>query len=467
MPPIAPLSPALARRLQEIVGPDNLIENGDSLVSLSRDFYWYSPVLRRQLDEKVAAAAVRVSTLEELQRTVAACWREKVPIVARGSGTGNYGQAVPLCGGVVIDMSRFDRILSLSSDGVVRAQPGARMGTIEAEARKAGWEFRCLPSTWVKSTVGGFICGGFGGIGSITWGPIAASGNVKSVTVLSCEENPRLLRFEEGDCRPALHAYGTTGILVEIEMRLAPRSDYAQLAFSSPRWDALLDWTDDTARNPAWHKRLVSQFEWPVPRFFKPLSRFFREDAHVTFVLVEEASADAVIASAVEAGIEEVFRSGLADPAKAPLLTDYTWNHTTLWAMKADPAYTYLQCGYGPDFRGQIESLRRRFPREILINLDWIAHQVKPGSEASGRIVGDPIRVGGLPLVPFISEPRLVEIMDYAASIGIRVGNPHVFTLEGGGDPDLPAKSRLKADLDPTGLLNPGKMATHPVNPFR
>ena len=27
-----------------------------------------------------------------------------------------------------------------------------------------------------------------------------------------------------------------------------------------------------------------------------------------------------------------------------PLLSDYTWNHTTLWAMNTDPAYTYLQC---------------------------------------------------------------------------------------------------------------------------
>ena len=45
-----------------------------------------------------------------------------------------------------------------------------------------------------------------------------------------------------------------------------------------------------------------------------------------------------------------------------PLLSDYTWNHTTLWAMKADAAYTYLQCGFSPtECREQFRKLRERY----------------------------------------------------------------------------------------------------------
>ncbi len=57
--------------------------------------------------------------------------------------------------------------------------------------------------------------------------------------------------------------------------------------------------------------------------------------------------------SAAAAGIDCVYRRPLADPPKPPFLTDYTWNHTTLWAIKADPTITYLQSGFGPNFREQ------------------------------------------------------------------------------------------------------------------
>lgn len=461
------LSDTLIQSLRAIAGPANVIEGGEGLASLSKDFYWYSPVLKRQLDDKVAALAVKVSTLDELRQVLAACWRENVPVVTRGGGTGNYGQAVPLYGGVVIDVTRFDKILEITPEGVLRAEPGVRLGTIESEARKLGWELRCLPSTWVKSSLGGFFCGGSGGIGSITWGGIAAPGNVKSVTIMSCEESPRLLKLEEADCSRALHTYGTTGVMVEIEMRLAPKVDYEQLAVSSPSWEKLVDWTDSVARNPAWHKRLVTGFEWPIPSYFKPLAKYFRDGEHVTFLLVDRASAEAVVAGAAEAGLSTVFRAALPDQPKPPFLTDYTWNHTTLWAMKSDPVFTYIQSGFGTNFREQFKALHQRFPGEILFHIEWVSNQVSPTLGPGGTHVGETVVLGGIPLVKFVSEERLNEIIAYCAEIGVGIANPHTYTLEGGGHhPDILEKSRLKADFDPVGLLNPGKMSTHPVNPF-
>ena len=145
----------LKSELRTRVGAENLIDVGETLETLSKDFYWYSPVLRRQLDDKRADLAVRPGSREELRDVVAACWRARVPVVARGAGTGNYGQCVPLYGGAVIDFTRLDKILSLEG-GVARVEAGARLGTIEAEVRKTGWELRCMPSTWVKCTMAGF-----------------------------------------------------------------------------------------------------------------------------------------------------------------------------------------------------------------------------------------------------------------------------------------------------------------------
>ncbi|RYF38721.1 MAG: FAD-binding oxidoreductase [Comamonadaceae bacterium] len=81
------------------------------IARLSQDFNWYSPVLKRQLEGKRAAAAVRPRNEDEIRRLVSVCARLRVPITVRGSGTGNYGQCVPLHGGVLLDMSGYNAFL--------------------------------------------------------------------------------------------------------------------------------------------------------------------------------------------------------------------------------------------------------------------------------------------------------------------------------------------------------------------
>ncbi len=457
---------ALTTELRTLVGASNVIDAGESLETLSKDFYWYSPILKRQLDDKRADLVVRPASVEELKAVISACSRAGVPVVPRGAGTGNYGQCVPLYGGVVLDLGRLDRILEITSDGVVRAEPGARLGTIEAAARAAGWELRCMPSTWVKSSLAGFFCGGSGGIGSIRWGGINAAGNVKSVTLLSCEATPRLLKLHEADCVRALHTYGTTGIMIEIEMRLAPKIDYDQLIFSSADWNILLDWTDLAARRPAWRKRLVTQFEWPTPSFFKPLAKYIRPGEHVSFLLVDRAQSGEVLESARAAGLSCIYQTPFADPPRPPFITDYTWNHTTLWAMKSDPTITYLQSGFGKNFKEQFAQLRARFPGEVLLHLEWMAGNPKMTREGASPEPTE-VALGGIPLVYYKGEERLRELLAYCAEIGVFIANPHTFYLEEGGrHPNILEKRALKDDLDPGGLLNPGKMKTYAHNPF-
>jgi len=456
----------LKAELRAVVGAPNLVDSGSSLEALSKDYYWYSPILKPKLEDKLADLAVRPASVDELRSVMAACWRAKVPVIPRGAGTGNYGQCVPLYGGVVVDFSRLDRIISID-DGVVRAEAGARLGSIEAAARAKGWELRCMPSTWVKCTIGGFFCGGSGGIGSITWGGINAPGTVKSVTMMTCEEEPRLVRLEEEQSLKALHTYGTTGLMVEVEMRLGARVDYEQLILSSPEWDELLDWTDEAARRLDWRKRLVTQFEWPIPSYFKPLAKYLKEGHAITFLLIDSAQADEAVASAAAMGIECVFRRPLGDPPKPPLLTDYTWNHTTLWAIKADPSITYLQSGFGRNFREQFSELRRRFPGEILFHLEWTAGNAKMMRGNAVAANPDAIVAGGIPLVFFKSEERLNEILRCCDEIGVFIANPHTYFLEEGGrHPNIADKRAFKAEVDPAALLNPGKMKTYPVNPF-
>src|SRR5262245_10539692 len=84
-----------------------LLEDAGSLRIRSRDFFWFSPVLKDVLEDKRAELVAMPRDKTEVIRLAAACARHRVPLTVRGGGTGNYGQAVPLAGGVVLDMTRL------------------------------------------------------------------------------------------------------------------------------------------------------------------------------------------------------------------------------------------------------------------------------------------------------------------------------------------------------------------------
>jgi FAD/FMN-containing dehydrogenase len=170
------------------------VTDSSRIARLSQDFSWFSPVLKRQLAGKSADAVVRPRNEDEIKRLVSLCAKLRIPITIRGSGTGNYGQSVPLQGGVVLDMSSFNRFL-WARQGVARAQAGIRLFELEKETRAAcNMELRCMPSTYRSATLGGLFGGGFGGIGSINYGPLAAKGNVLGIKAITIEEEPQLVK---------------------------------------------------------------------------------------------------------------------------------------------------------------------------------------------------------------------------------------------------------------------------------
>src|SRR5258708_19577022 len=100
---------------------DAVIVDPQMLERLSKDFYWYSPVLKVLLQDKRAEAVVQPRSREELQNILRYCFDKGIPVTTRGSGTGNYGQAVPLEGGVAIDLAFMDRILQIDPSGVAES----------------------------------------------------------------------------------------------------------------------------------------------------------------------------------------------------------------------------------------------------------------------------------------------------------------------------------------------------------
>ncbi|MFN0068511.1 MAG: FAD-binding oxidoreductase [Limisphaerales bacterium] len=414
---------------------------------LSRDFYWYSPVLKRELEHHAADAVVLARTPEDVRRIVDFAFARRVPLTLRGAGTGNYGQCIPAQGGIVLDLAALDRILEITDEGVAVCEPAVRLGAIETAAREAGWELRCYPSTVQKASVAGFCAGGSGGIGSITWGGLRENGTVNALTILTMEDAPREIRLSGRDIFKVLHAWGTNGIIMQVELRLAPRTRWAQAAVAHPDFAAAFDFAETVARDESLPKRLVTVFEWPVPSYFTPLQRWVPPGRALGFFEVADEQLARFEAAARAAGGTVAFSAPGQQPRRGSQLSDFTWNHTTLWALKADPTLTYLQCGFSPlRAREQMAALKARFGAEI----EWHFEFVK--SEGV-------ITPGALPIVRFTTEARLNEIIQACGEAGVSVANPHVNFLEGSGRwrPD-DEKLLAKQSFDPRGLLNPGKM---------
>ncbi|MDB9325998.1 FAD-binding oxidoreductase, partial [Nodularia spumigena CS-590/02] len=124
-----------------------IITQTTQVAKLSQDYHTFSPVLVPKLEGKVGDIVVRPANEDEVIKVASACVQCKIPVTVRGAGTGNYGQCVPLHGGVILDMSKMQGIPWVKP-GVARVEAGVKLAAIDKKARDIGWEIRMAPSTY-------------------------------------------------------------------------------------------------------------------------------------------------------------------------------------------------------------------------------------------------------------------------------------------------------------------------------
>lgn len=427
-----------------------LEDNPAVLRQKSRDFYWYSPTLKRQLDGVVGDILAAPVSEEEVLRILAACFELGIPVTPRGAGTGNYGQAMPLAGGLVLDFSGLDKVLEVGP-GRVRAQAGALLSDIDAACAPSGQELRLHPSTYRTASIGGFIAGGSGGVGSISWGGLRDLGNVLSLRIATMEASPRILELAGEEVQKVAHAYGTNGIILDVEMPLAPAYDWTEAIIGFSDFNEAAAYANALGEQDAILKKLVSVIAAPIPQTsFLRHRPFLPDGRHIVLVMLAPMGRAAFESFTARWGGEMLFRSDLlsSDDRKGlPPLYELAWNHTTLRALRVDPAITYLQTLYPfPDQLELVEKVHARLGDEVPAHLEFVRFDGK-------------VTCFGLPLVRYSSEERLADIVALHEELGIPVFNPHRYTLEEGGMKQTdPAQLAFKRQADPKGLLNPGKM---------
>jgi FAD/FMN-containing dehydrogenase len=437
--------------LKAAIAGIRLEENPAIVQQKSRDFYWYSPVLKRQLEHVTADIVVSPKTEDEVRRVLAACFRLDIPVTPRGTGTGNYGQAMPLSGGVLLSLAELSEIREIAPGRVV-CGPGAIISDIDKATRAhSGQELRMHPSTYHTASIGGFIAGGSGGVGSINWGGLRDFGNVIRLRVVTMEAEPRVLELTGEDLHKVTHAYGTNGIITEVEMPLTAAYDWIDVIVGFDDFINAARFGNALGRQDGILTKLISPIAAPAPfDYFKRHQKFFRRDQSICLVTVAAHSLDAFRAFAARQGGDMVFDASAMTEAERkglPPNFELSWNHTTLRALRVDPAITYLQVLYPfPNQIALVEKVHAMFPGEVIGHLEFV------------RFDGD-VTCFGLPMVKFTTEERLDEIMRLHEENGCPIFNPHRYTLEEGGMKQTDEiQLAFKREADPSGLLNPGKM---------
>ena len=421
-----------------------IINNYSDIKRLSKDFYNYSPILKKKLDDCIADIVIRPKTITSLLEAAKICWHFSIPLTIRGGGTGNYGQAVPLAKGVVVHMSYFNKLEKFYPDtGFVKVQSGCFMGDLKKELELYGRDLRLFPSTWKTASVGGFISGGSGGIGSVKWGFLRDPGNLIGLEAVNLNSNPQLIKLNAEESEPLNHAYGTNGIITSLLIPTEIKQDWYSIIIDCEDFqDAIKIMKILTAA--AIELKLGTILEDEIvskmPVWFKR-----RKVCHKLLIQSTLGGLKTIemICKKNKLHLENLGKEDQLDYG----ILDLVWNHTTLQMRAKDKNWTYLQMllPLNDEFN-LISSLRKKFGKKLLWHLEAVSQQGIP-------------RLAALPVLKWSDEIELNDIMEDCRKLGAIIFNPHVLTVEGGGLGVIDADQvKAKQKFDPRGLFNPGKL---------
>ncbi|RJQ55624.1 MAG: FAD-binding protein [Desulfobacteraceae bacterium] len=211
---------AVYRDLIGIVGPENFSDKLIDRVSYSYDGSSFS----RRPD-----CAVWAGDTSQISAILRLADRQRIPVIARGAGTGISGNAVPAMGGIVLDLSRMNRILSIRiADRLAVVQPGVVYDSLQAALAPHGFFFPPDPASGKVCTIGGNAATNAGGIRGAKYGTtrdyvlglqvVLAGGDVMRIgaDTMKSSSGLDLVRLFVG-------SEGMLGIFSEITLKISPR----------------------------------------------------------------------------------------------------------------------------------------------------------------------------------------------------------------------------------------------------
>ena len=223
-----PRSETFVQDLRGLVGDDAVIADADGLERYAADTYW------KALAAQASGSPLGlpdVAVLPPDEGGVAAVLRfaneRGLPVVPRGGGSGSQGGAVPVGGGILLDLTRLDRIVEVDEESLtVTAEAGVNGEVLERALNERGLMLPHYPASVDLATVGGYVAARGSGVLSTRYGKIEdlvlslrvalADGTViETVGVPRHAVGPELTQLFVG-------SEGTLGVVTRASLQLAP-----------------------------------------------------------------------------------------------------------------------------------------------------------------------------------------------------------------------------------------------------
>ena len=216
----------LLKRLREFLPPESLLFEREDLNPYESDgltAYRQLPLL-----------AVIPETEAQVQQILRICYEESIPVVARGSGTGLSGGALPLKNGVLLSLAKFSRIVHLDPVArIARVQPGVRNLAISEAAAPHNLYYAPDPSSQIICSIGGNVAENSGGVHCLKYG--LTVNNILRLRVITIEGEVLEIGSEALDSAGydllALMSgsEGLLGVITEVTVKLLPKPTRAQV----------------------------------------------------------------------------------------------------------------------------------------------------------------------------------------------------------------------------------------------
>ncbi len=220
----------LVDEFQVFLSPEHILHEVEDL----RPFECDGLTAYRQLPMLV----VLPDTIEQVQDILRVCSHHQIPVVARGAGTGLSGGALPLANGVVLSLSRFNRILHIDPlSRTARVQPGVRNLAISQAVAEHQLYYAPDPSSQIACSIGGNVAENAGGLHCLKYGLTVH--NILEVQIVTMEGElltigGNSLDSAGYDLLAVLNgSEGLLAVIVEITVKLLPVPECAKLMLAA------------------------------------------------------------------------------------------------------------------------------------------------------------------------------------------------------------------------------------------
>jgi glycolate oxidase subunit GlcD len=215
--------------IAKIVGPESLFSDRVECLCYSRDM---------SVHQGVPDAVIFPRTTEQISGIMKLACRDKIPVIARGSGTSTTGAVLPVRGGLLLDLHLMNRILEINdADFYVRVEPGVICMQLNNSLAKYNLMFPPNPGSEAIATIGGMVSTNASGHRAVKYGTtrdyikglqvVLSDGTVIKTGTLAPKSS---LGYDL--TRLFSSAEGTLGIITEIIAKIEPRPEYGALAIA-------------------------------------------------------------------------------------------------------------------------------------------------------------------------------------------------------------------------------------------